>query len=820
MRVLAPKPLLMLLSASLIFWIFGWEQNRTLAPPISAAHAQEPELVSREGCEQCHGNGGGRAAMVRACVICHEGIGEDLESEVGLHGSQVEQRIEDCTRCHIEHAGRDFPLVSETSFVEAGFGALEEYVHEGLGPEPYGLSGAHDELDCEQCHEKAGVVLLEKGWQRFRGLSQACDSCHDDPHEGAMIEACADCHGQTQKFEEHAEFVHPERFPLTAAHGEQECKKCHEKDSPFSIEAVAGDKPPVDRTCEACHEHQHSTPFLKKSEALAFELGLIEAGTPGCLICHEPEHDGLGAAEEFWSVELHAASGMALLEPHADIECAECHFKVPDPPDAQADWVRRFPGREAADCEACHEDPHGGQFARKIPVQNACLECHSETHFVPAGFGFEAHAKTDFPLQDKHRAVACFACHKVPENKPESPRSWSDIPSACADCHADAHAGAFDDLVERAEFEGRIGCARCHTTQGFEEIIQEEFKHGELTDFALNGAHQKAECEVCHLPARTPDEFGRSFGRIAAQWGSEWQPEKACVLCHADPHAGIFERVDLPVLEGGQADCARCHTENDWQELRTEKFDHHFWTDYELSDGHDRAECEACHLPTGTPDRLGRSFGRIEAIHGSSDPSCQACHADPHFGIFDAKGLPIEVDGGATCARCHNLNSFAQLLVGAPEEFDHDLWTASQTASEHGKQGCDDCHPPIDKGVGLGVLLQGLGRRGRARGAAPGRTCAACHADEHRSQFQRPETEACDTCHASQSDFAVLDFDHQTDSRYKLDDVHKDVACAACHGPVTWPDGGSTVLYRPLGMECVDCHTAGGRPPESGRGER
>jgi len=360
-----------------------------------------------------------------------------------------------------------------------------------------------------------------------------------------------------------------------------------------------------------------------------------------------------------------------------------------------------------------------------------------------------------------------------------------------------------------------VGCARCHTTQGFDSIIEEEFDHGKFTDFPLGGAHEQAQCEACHVPSRAPDGLGRTFGRIAAQWGAEWQSESSCVLCHADPHDGAFDGEDLPAIEKGGADCARCHTDVDWQKLRTEKFDHKRWTGYDLRAGHDRAECEACHLPTQTADPFGRTFGRIEAIHGTADPSCEACHADPHFGIFDAEGLPSQTDAGAACARCHGLESFAQLLVGPAKRFDHDFWTSSDTASAHKEQNCDDCHPPIAKGEGLGLLLQGLAHRSRVRAGAPGRSCAACHEDEHHSQFQRPETQACDACHASQSDFSVLDFDHQTDSRFALDEVHKDLDCAACHGEFAWPDGSRTVLYRPLGMECADCHTAGG-----GEGQR
>jgi len=209
MRPLAPKFFLMLLSAALIVWVFHWEQERTLAPPLSQAHAQEADLQSSAGCQECHGDLEGTGGMLRACVVCHEGIGKDLDLGQGLHGAQVgaavEGGVDDCTLCHIEHAGRDFPLVSEASFRAAGFDSVEEYSHDSLYPvgTAFGLTGAHDGLDCAECHADAAVTFLEKGKQRFRGLSLACDGCHEDSHDGAMLRDCVDCHGQTEKFELH-----------------------------------------------------------------------------------------------------------------------------------------------------------------------------------------------------------------------------------------------------------------------------------------------------------------------------------------------------------------------------------------------------------------------------------------------------------------------------------------------------------------------------------------------------------------------------------------------------------------------------------------
>jgi hypothetical protein len=65
-----------------------------------------------------------------------------------------------------------------------------------------------------------------------------------------------------------------------------------------------------------------------------------------------------------------------------------------------------------------------------------------------------------------------------------------------------------------------------------------------------------------------------------------------------------------------------------------------------------------------------------------------------------------------------------------------------------------------------------------------------------------------------------LVFRHDRDSRFKLGDAHADLACSACHlpdaleGPAAAAKSGGAALpdavvrYRPLAMQCVDCHGA------------
>ncbi|NJN14530.1 MAG: hypothetical protein HC813_02580 [Planctomycetes bacterium] len=53
------------------------------------------------------------------------------------------------------------------------------------------------------------------------------------------------------------------------------------------------------------------------------------------------------------------------------------------------------------------------------------------------------------------------------------------------------------------------------------------------------------------------------------------------------------------------------------------------------------------------------------------------------------------------------------------------------------------------------------------------------------------------------------------DSRFRLDKTHAALDCAACHKPERI-DGKEIVRYRPMGMECSDCHGSQSNPLRRG----
>jgi hypothetical protein len=186
-------------------------------------------------CEECHKNNVYQGTPTD-CYSCHQ---QDDEHN-GKFGT-------DCSSCHtpakwddatFDHSRSNFPL-----------------------------TGAHQQIDCEQCHTNV----------QFAGTPSTCVSCHADPvfHAGAFGTDCASCHTTTAW--RPAIFNGQHTFPFN--HGEGgtvSCVTCHP--SNFST-----------YTCYSCHEHNEAEIRSKH----------LEEGIPNfqnCVECHPTgsEHEGGG----------------------------------------------------------------------------------------------------------------------------------------------------------------------------------------------------------------------------------------------------------------------------------------------------------------------------------------------------------------------------------------------------------------------------------------------------------------------------------------------------------------------------------------------
>ncbi len=767
---------------------------------ISLVHASEPELRDVGNCSACHG--GFLQSMTDACLACHEPMEIQIDDSTGFHGQLEQDLANQCASCHSEHHGPDFAVVSDRSFVLAGFSSRNEYDHRGLG---YELEGVHLQLACGECHEHAEARVVPLGASRFLGLTQDCTTCHEDEHDGEYGTSCRDCHGQTRPFAEVGGVAHATFAPLTGSHAEVSCEECHAPETENAVHAlalrhVAEDISVPERTCAACHESLHAEAFL----AGVVDRAGAHADGVSCQHCHNPDHASFRGEDPRMEADLHAASGFPLELPHDEVECGKCHEgfgarpALEDPVARSKAFARSFPGRDADTCSSCHMDAHEGQFAESPFAEADCLGCHDRTAFAPTAFGLEHHERTEFPLAGSHADAECTACHEVPEGMPRVTDDgivttrFADTPGECSTCHEVPHTQPFlagvSDLLFVLETEN---CDRCHdaahrTFLGDQAPMDKELHVA--SGFALELPHGEVECAGCHEgfgeePVEdTVDDDG--FARFAAAFPG--RDADTCQQCHTDPHVEQFAEAVFVDEE-----CLACHDRTAFRPP-TFGFDHHERTAFPLTGSHEAVSCYACHeLPEGAPELTDAGL-LTRDFHGTPT-DCASCHDNVHGDVFDRPGLPTEVDGATGCARCHDTGAFEEPVE---EVFDHGLWAGYEHEGAHRTADCDGCHVP-DRSFDPPRLDYARVR---------GEDCSDCHQDHHVGQFVVDGRTECTRCHETAETFADLVFDHQVDSRFALDEWHVELDCDACHRPAPLSNGTEAIRYKPLGVECADCH--------------
>ena len=823
-----PRFWLSLISLGIVLALLYKDLGQISPGPLSLSHARVDGLEGRFSCDSCHGDT--PDDLAQSCGECHSEILDSMEAGTGLHGTlnvlaagidQAATSARRCGTCHSEHHGRQFELTGDFSFELAGFASKEDFSHDRM---EYALAGRHSELACMECHALADAPSLLEGESRFGEQSSACASCHEDPHEGQITWACADCHGQDLPFEQLDGFVHTLAFELSGAHelGEERCVACHEPDSSESVESLANDnRQTPDRGCAACHESPHAQDFL---EATAQELELT--GDNSCSACHTTEQGGyhggdapmgslvraplsVASSVDTRQLErtLHAATGFPLDLPHSEVLCAACHTG------AAETFASRYPGRAATDCVACHEDPHE---ASNGP---SCTDCHQATG-PWNDLSLFNHAD-DFPLTGVHGQLACASCHddtsdfSVPALSARREASLGIAQRTCAACHDDPHSTSFvagvGELLARPNDDT---CSSCHSLdaapalrggEGFATQTMPEALHG-ASGFVLDPSHTDVACIACHAgdSCRVPIRgTGIHAGEVIAKASFELRFQKPgarddCRACHDDPHGDEFE---ASMLVSGAEQCGVCHEPERFSPSIVD-VKLHASARLPLDGAHAAVACFSCHtaaedLPTATPRFLDAST------------SCADCHTDIHEGKLAS--VPADLNGEVGCARCHTSADFGQVALVDAGLFEHGPWCGFELEGAHQSADCAACHRP-EQGRDFGRVSSSFD--------GPPSECATCHVDVHQGSFstiQMPlEFEGergCARCHTPLSFTGTFRgslaqvtpdtrvFDHGLWSDYALEGPHAAAACSSCHAPT-----GTTNLGPARGTSCSDCH--------------
>jgi hypothetical protein len=228
-----------------------------------------------------------------------------------------------------------------------------------------------------------------------------------------------------------------------------------------------------------------------------------------CEVCHGPDTND--------------RSGMAKA-------CEKCHEDISRQIAEERGLHGRLP-RNPTHCGACHSEHHGPQI---LMVNKAS--------FLRAGVDGETfdHAGLDYRLGGAHLKLTCVKCHENSEASllEKGKKRFIGKSQKCASCHTDPHEGRMAD------------CRSCH---GEERPFREAplFKHDRL--FPLSGSHAGLDCAKCHEKAGSysieADHEAQQQVRLVA---------RACVVCHADPHAG----------QNGEKSCRECHGDEGWKPTR------------------------------------------------------------------------------------------------------------------------------------------------------------------------------------------------------------------------------------------------------------
>jgi hypothetical protein len=345
------------------------------------------------GCAQCHANGDFKKPLVFAkCMDCHK----------DPHKGQFAKRADggECASCHNVKGWKPSTFT------------VKEHASTA-----YPLKGGHARLECAQCHIPKGKDTL------FKVKFDRCTDCHGDRHGGQFaaapyFNACDRCHTvEAYKPSTFTLAKHKEtHFVLTGGHVAVPCADCHKDSAEFQPKptAVYHWK---NLTCTNCHADPHKGQFKERMQ-------LVRTGgsQAGCEACHSTKSwKDLSAFD-------HSTTKFPLVGAHRATACIDCH----KPPNLQTKLLDADFKAAPTQCEDCHQDVHGKQFAKGDITR--CAECHNTAKWKPSLFDHEK--RTDFPLRGAHQNVRCAGCHKLARVvEAKTVLFYKPTPKECAACH-------------------------------------------------------------------------------------------------------------------------------------------------------------------------------------------------------------------------------------------------------------------------------------------------------------------------------------------------------------------------------------------------
>ncbi len=501
-----------------------------------------------------------------------------------------------------------------------------------------------------------------------------------------------------------------------------------------------------------------------------------------------------------WKVNItdlkfnHDVTDFKLVGQHTVINCRDCHLTL-----TFKDGRRN--------CIDCHNDVHDQTLGKD------CEKCHTPKTWIISDIT-ALHQKTRFPLLGAHKTVNCADCHKSASKfkfeplgtecvschnadfqKTTTPNHVTNKYSTdCLECHSQNSNSWHTGLVNHDFFPltggHNIGCGLCHTTTHYTKISTEcNTCHNKHFTAAQTPKHVEAgipvKCETCHnIVAWKPSSFNHTSTGYELKGAHKTLDQ--CSLCHKGNlttapqtcvgcHQTKYDAAPNHKAQAYPADCAMCHTQNNWLENNF----NHATTAFPLTGSHTSVLCSKCHTV---------------GFKGTSNV-CSTCHLP----VYTSSQLPGHVAAGIPkeCATCHTAASWK------PSAFNHTTTGYELKGAHKLIVQCSMCH------------------KGNVT-TAP-QVCIGCHQAQYDvapGHKQGGFSTNCVKCH-SQDNWLLSSFDHST-TNFPLTGAHTKVLCSVCHanGYV----GTSTVcsschlpvytssqlpghIAAGIPKECAQCHT-------------
>jgi len=364
----------------------------------------------------------------------------------------------------------------------------------------------------------------------------------------------------------------------------------------------------------------------------------------------------------------HQSTGFKLELSHEEVNCRRCHD------------LKDFSAADG-ECRSCHPDVHMARMG------SDCGRCHTP-HRWEIFDTEEIHARTRFPLLERHVLVDCRNCHpRLLEG------DFATSASDCVDCHEENYLATA--TPPHVSLGMSTVCSECHEPVRWRPAL---FPSHDAAFPIFSGEHQGTwdRCGDCHPDPSTYAVF-------------------SCFACHPRPetdekHAGI------PGYSYDSISCLGCHPSGSAEGGDVGNHDKNFFPIFSGTHASAWATCAECHIVAGDfslfscidcheHDRTSMD-PRHQGIPGYGYDSllCYGCHPTGEGGNFlehDQLYFPIYSGKHAgkwdDCTTCHinpaDWSDFS--CIGCHEHRQSEMDDKHSDVPDYvyDSQACYECHP-------------------------------------------------------------------------------------------------------------------------------